>query len=59
MERNSTIGETAKHFGVSLSTVIKWTNRGCPFEEGFKGIKKVKKFNNEEVQTWLNSQRKG
>lgn len=55
--RNVGIVDVSEKFGISLQTVLNWCEKGCPHEEGFKGIKKVKLFNISEVEEWVKVQR--
>jgi phage terminase Nu1 subunit (DNA packaging protein) len=57
--RNSGIVEISRTFGVTLETVVNWCERGLPHDNGFKGLKPVKRFDVEEVKEWINEQRKG
>ena len=55
--RTKGIVAVRKRYGVSLQTIVKWCENGCPHEEGYKGIKKVKLFNMAEVDEWVKAQR--
>lgn len=51
------IVEVGEKHGVTLQTVLNWCDRGCPYTEGYKGLKKVKLFDLSEVEEWVNMQR--
>lgn len=57
--RATGIVEISRTFGVSLETVLNWCEKGLPHDNGFKGLKPVKRFDPEEVGEWLKEQRKG
>ena len=57
--RKSGIVEISRTFGVTLETVVNWCERGLPHDNGFKGIKPVKRFDPKEVQEWVEQQRMG
>lgn len=57
MARNSGIVEVSRKFEVKLQTVLNWCEKGLPHEESYKGINKVKRFDLEEVEKWINEQR--
>jgi phage terminase Nu1 subunit (DNA packaging protein) len=52
--------ETAKAFSISLRTVERWIEHGCPHRKlGTSGIGKCTRLNLEKVDTWLTAQQKG
>lgn len=57
MARNSGIVEVCRKFDVKLPTVLNWCAKGLPHEEAYKGINKVKRFDIQEVEKWINEQR--
>lgn len=57
--RNAGVVEISRTYGVTLQTVLDWCEKGLPHDNGFKGIKPVKRFDPKEVQEWVEQQRKG
>ena len=57
--RNAGVVEISRTYGVALQTVLDWCEKGLPHDNGFKGIKPVKRFDPKEVQEWVEQQRKG
>ena len=52
--------EVAKTFSVSIRTVERWMQRGCPHHRfGVAGVDCLLRFKIDAVEEWLIAQRKG
>lgn len=61
MEEKAWLGlkEISKKKKWSQMTTCRYADQGMPFEYAFKGTRKVMKFNEEDVDKWIQSQREG
>ena len=64
-EKNKSVkmtpGQIAAELGVSVSTIARWKNKGCPFEETRRNAigrgASRPRFNLETVKNWVQEQR--
>ena len=59
-ERNATPQEAAAALGVSVATLTRWKNAGCPYTEskpyGIDNRSSRPRYNVEEVKKWIAGQ---